>query len=160
MQKNQAYKGLSTRGVTQDDVILKVNKSLSATVILTKGQIAGVGELLVSKDGGKTFRLAYKQELNDDGTYIKEDEVVHEGIIYKALKDNVSIADIEDNTSWKELGKYVVNGSLMVTFEREAVDEQESFRAAVMVDGELLYTNLKNKNEQSRVVAYPNILIK
>lgn len=160
MQKNQAYNNIATRGVTQDEVILKVNKSISATIILEENQKVGAGELLVTNDGGLTFKMAYKQELNDTETYNANDEVVHEGVVYKALKDVVTSADIQDNTSWKELGKYIVNGALMITFERVAVENVESFKAAVMVDGEVLYANLRNKNEQSRLAAYPNILLK
>lgn len=161
MQKNGVYESIQTRGATQDDVILRVAKSVTATVVVTANSVVGAGELLVTLDGGKTYSPAFIAEYDDSkDDYAAESKVVFEGNVYKALVDTPDIGSIDDNTQWKLEHKYVINGVLMITFQRETKDAPESFKAAVLVDGEVLYSKIPNKNESSRIAAYPTILIK
>lgn len=161
MQKNGIYENMQTRGTTQDEVILKVGKSVVATVILGSNTIVGAGELLKTLDGGLTYTPAFVPEYDSTkADYKNTQTVVYEGNVYKALVDDPDIDCINDNTQWKFESKYIVNGVLMVTFQRETKNASENFKAAVLVDGEVLYSKVPNKNESSRVAAYPAILIK
>ena len=161
MQKNDIYQSIQTRGTTQDEVILKVAKSVSATIVLAANSIVSAGELLKTLDGGKTYTPAFVPEYdNTKADYEANTTVVHEGKVYKALVDTPDIDSIDDNTQWKFEYEYVINGVLMVTFSRETKETPENFKAAVLVDGEVLYSKVPNKNESSRIAAYPTILLK
>ncbi|MGE4382273.1 MAG: hypothetical protein AB7D41_03650 [Arcobacter sp.] len=161
MQNKGAYNQLNTRGKTQDDIFLRINKSVTATVVIPANTKVRPGDLLVTADGGKTFRPAYLNEYdNTKLDYVLGAKVVFEGITYKALVDAPEADTISDNTKWKDEGAFVVNGSAMITFERETKDTEESFKCAVAVDCELLAHEMYEFNESCRVAGFPNILMK
>ena len=161
MQKNNVYANLNTRGTTQDDVILAVYKSVKATVTIPVGKKVGPAEPLVSVDGGKTFVPAFIEEFDPTkADYKTNHEVVHGGRIFKALVDDPTVDSTDDNEKWSDMGAYVINGAAMITFEREAPQEEESFDCAVAVDCELLSQKMPNFSESSRVAGFPTILMK
>lgn len=160
-QKNSAYNNLKTRGNTQDDIFLSIKKSVTATVVLAANSKLSPGDALVSSDGGKTFTPAYLDEYDDTkADYVLGAKVVSAGHIFKALVDTPAVDTIDDNTKWKDEGVFVINGAVMITFERETKDVEESFKCAVAVDCELLAPAMYKFNESCRVAGFPNILMK
>ncbi len=161
MQKNDVYNNLATRGKTQDDIFIKIHKSVVATITLLANSKVGPGDLLVSSDGGKTFTSAYLEEYDPaKADYALDTKVVSDGEIYKALVPNPAVETISDDTKWKHEGKFVINGAAMITFERETKDNPESFSCAVAVDCELLSVAMNQFNESCRLAGFPNILMK
>lgn len=161
MQKNNAYQELTTRGNTQDDIFLSINKSVTATVVMAANSKLSPGDALVSTDGGKTFTPAYLDEYDDTkADYALGAKVVSGGHIFKALVATPEADSIDDNTKWKDEGVFVINGAAMITFERETKEIEESFKCAVAVDCELLAPAMYKFNESCRVAGFPNILMK
>lgn len=160
-QKNSAYDNLKTRGNTQDDIFLSINKSVTATVVMAANSKLSPGDALLSTDGGKTFTPAFLDEYDDTkADYAKDVKVVSGGHIFKALVATPEADAIADNTKWKDEGVFVINGAAMITFERETKDVEESFKCAVAVDCELLAPAMYKFNESCRVAGFPNILMK
>lgn len=160
-QKNNAYNNLKTRGNTQDDIFLSINKSVTATVVMAANSKLSPGDALVSIDGGKTFTPAYLDEYDDTKVdYALGAKVVSGGHIFKALVATPEADSIDDNTKWKDEGVFVINGAAMITFESETKDVEESFKCAVAVDCELLAPAMYKFNESCRVAGFPNILMK
>lgn len=160
--KNNVYDNLNTRNTTQDDVILNVVKSVTASVLVRAGTKVRAGELLVSTDGGLTFSAAVLPEYDPlKADYTNDTVVINAGHIFTAI-GVTDAGEIGDNAKWRDEGEYIINGALMVTHEREVPSggDDETFKSAVMVDGELLGQNVPNMNEASRVAAFPSILIK
>lgn len=161
MQQNNAYQNLTTRGNTQDDIFLSINKSVTATVVMAANSKLSPGDALVSTDGGKTFTPAYLDEYDDTkADYALGAKVVSGGHIFKALVATPEADSIDDNTKWKDEGVFVINGAAMITFERETKEIEESFKCAVAVDCELLAPAMYKFNESCRVAGFPNILMK
>lgn len=161
MQKNSAYNNLNTRGNTQDDIFLSINKSVTAIVVMAANSKLSPGDALVSIDGGKTFIPAFLDEYDDTkADYAIGAKVVSGGHIFNALVDTPEADSIDDNTKWKDEGVFVINGAAMITFERETKDDEESFKCAVAVDCELLAPAMYKFNESCRVAGFPNILMK
>lgn len=161
MQKNNAYQKLTTRGNTQDDIFLSINKSVTATVVMAANSKLSPGDALLSTDGGKTFTPAFLDEYDDTkADYALGAKVVSGGHIFKALVATPEVDTIADNTKWKDEGVFVINGAAMITFERETKDVEESFKCAVAVDCELLAPAMYKFNESCRVAGFPNILMK
>lgn len=161
MQKNNAYQKLTTRGNTQDDIFLSINKSVTATVVMAANSKLSPGDALLSTDGGKTFTPAFLDEYDDTkADYALGAKVVSGGHIFKALVATPEVDTIADNTKWKDEGVFVINGAAMITFERETKDVEESFKCAVAVDCELLVPAMYKFNESCRVAGFPNILMK
>lgn len=161
MQKNNAYQKLTTRGNTQDDIFLSINKSVTATVVMAANSKLSPGDALVSTDGGKTFTPAFLDEYDDTkADYALGAKVVSGGHIFKALVATPEADSIDDNTKWKDEGVFVINGAAMITFERETKEIEESFKCAVAVDCELLAPAMYKFNESCRVAGFPNILMK
>ena len=161
MQKNNAYQKLTTRGNTQDDIFLSINKSVTATVVMAANSKLSPGDALVSTDGGKTFTPAFLDEYDDTkADYALWAKVVSGGHIFKALVATPEADSIDDNTKWKDEGVFVINGAAMITFERETKEIEESFKCAVAVDCELLAPAMYKFNESCRVAGFPNILMK
>lgn len=160
-QNNGAYKSLRTRGNTQDDIFLSINKSVTATVVMAANSKLSPGDALVSIDGGKTFKPAFLDEYDDTkADYAIDVKVVYGGHIFKALVATPEADAIADNTKWKDEGAFVINGAAMITFERETKNVEESFKCAVAVDCELLAPAMYKFNESCRVAGFPNILMK
>lgn len=160
MQTNTVYDTLNTRGITLDDVMKQKVKSVVATIMMLANTKVSPMEPLVSTDGGKTFKPAYKEEYDSAKTdYGIGTEVISDGHIFTALVDNPEANTISDEVKWRDDGEYTVNGFLMVTFERETSDNAESFKAAVMTDGVVVYSKMVNVNESTRVAAFPNIIM-
>lgn len=160
-QKQDVYKGLNTRGKTQDDIFLKIHKSVTAQVTLPPNSKLNPGDLLITMDGGKSFVPGYLDEYDDTkDDYPMNSAVVFNGRVYIAIVDNPAADTIEDDTKWNDQGAYVVHGAAMITFSRETQDELESFKCAVAVDCELLSHEMYNFNESCRVAGFPNILMK
>lgn len=160
-QNKGAYNNLKTRGNTQDDIFLSINKSVTATVVMAANSKLSPGDALVSIDGGKTFTPAFLDEYDDTkADYSLGAKVVSGGHIFKALVDTPEADSIDDNTKWKDEGVFVINGAAMITFERETKDVEESFKCAVAVDCELLAPAMYKFNESCRVAGFPNILMK
>lgn len=160
-QKNDAYKNLKTRGNTQDDIFLSINKAVTAIVVMAANSKLSPGDALLSTDGGKTFTPAFLDEYDDTKVdYELGEKVVFEGHIYKALVSTPEADSIDDNTKWKDDGVFVINGAAMITFERETKNVEESFKCAVAVDCELLAPTMYKFNESCRVAGFPNILMK
>lgn len=161
MQQKNAYNNLKTRGNTQDDIFLSINKSVTATVVMAANSKLSPGDALLSIDGGKTFTPAYLDEYDDTkADYELGVKVVSGGHIFKALVDTPEADSIDDNAKWKDEGVFVINGAAMITFERETKDVEESFKCAVAVDCELLAPAMYKFNESCRVAGFPNILMK
>ncbi|PLY04888.1 MAG: hypothetical protein C0625_15360 [Arcobacter sp.] len=161
MQKTNAYNALNTRGKTQDDIFININKSVTATVTIPAGTKLGPADPLLSIDGGKTFTPAFKAEYDDTkADYANGTEVVSGGHVFTAIVANPAADTIDDNTKWRDDGVYVINGAAMITFEREATDTEESTKIAVAVDCELLSHQMNMFNESCRVAGFPNILMK
>ena len=161
MQQNNAYQNLTTRGNTQDDIFLSINKSVTATVVMAANSKLSPGDALLSTDGGKTFIPAFLDEYdNTKADYALGAKVVSGGHIFKALVATPEADSIDDNTKWKDEGVFVINGAAMITFERETKELEESFKCAVAVDCELLTPAMYKFNESCRVAGFPNILMK
>lgn len=83
-QKNSAYDNLKTRGNTQDDIFLSINKSVTATVVMAANSKLSPGDALLSTDGGKTFTPAFLDEYDDTkADYAKDVKVVSGDIFLK-----------------------------------------------------------------------------
>jgi len=162
MQKNDVYNSLTTNGKSQDDIFIKIHKSVSATVTVPVGGVVNPAEPLVSTDGGLTFLPAYLEEFSEENTYATGEQVVYGGVIQTA-KANIDPAGPFDQLEWTEGDKYLINGAAMITFKRENPSdaaEAESFKCAVAVDCEVSAVDMINFNESSRVAGYPNILMR
>lgn len=159
MQKNEAYNALSTRGKTQDDIFLKIHKSVSATVTIPAGTKIKPAEPLVSTDGGLTFKPAFLKEYDEGNTYEAGEKVVEGGLI-QTCSTAVETAEAFDSDKWTKGETYVVNGAAMITFEREAKESDESFKCAVAIDCEISAHNMNDFNESTRVAGFPNILMR
>lgn len=161
MQKDKVYSGLPSRGKGQDDIFFKIHKSVAATIIVPAGTKIRPAEPLVSIDGGLTFSPVYMNEYDSTkADYKRDNKVVEEGVVYKALVDDPDLDSLADDTKWKNEGAYVINGAAMITFERETKDAEESFKAAVAVDCEISASSMVQFNESCRVAGFPNILMR
>lgn len=161
MQNNGVYEKLNTRGKTQDDIFSKINKSVTATVVLGANSVLNPCDLLVSVDGGKTFKPAYLEEYNSQkADYALGVRVVYDGHIFRALVANPAIKTIDDDTKWEDEGVFIVNGAAMITFRRETKNVEESFKCAVAVDCEMEMAYMYSVNDACKIAGFPNILIK
>jgi len=159
MQDNTIYDALPTRGTTLDDVIISVGKKVDTTVTVPAGTTVKPGELLVTTDGGLNYTAAFiAAYVAAKADYSTGDTCVFGGFIYTALS-NPAAGAIATPAVWEKGAAYVINGALMVTFERTAVDVDESFSAAVMVSGELSEQKVPQFDEEARIAAFPQIVI-
>lgn len=150
------FTGQNVQNITkikQSDVFIKVHQTVIGTVAVPANLPAGdalkMGTLLRTNDGGLTWE-SLTTEPYAAGTYQADEEVYHNGHIYKSLTaDNVTTPN---TNSWADLGAWNPNGILYT-------DITETKKTTIVVTGDQKGKYLHGLDEYLKAQLFTNKLL-
>lgn len=139
--------------VKQSDIFSKVDQTVVGTVnfpaSFEEGDVLKLGTFLSTSDGGLTWN-SLETPVYETGSYSTDDEVYHEGHIYKSTAD--TNATVPGVGNWDDLGVWNVNGVLYNDLQAAEV-------TTVVVTGVINSKNLPGYDEFLRNVLFNNKLL-